>query len=184
MAQFFHLDRGNLLVEGQTIELEKKYDYVKHSNPKLTETFRNHYDKLFPNGVTMHGEHYFAKPTVHKNVNSVLELVFEYVRRSDFIDKPSRAESFFALDSLGDVFRIAQKLNNINVQNCSIWEVESETFHRADMQLLDLGTNLMTSFCAHEYWSGTARDDTEPLWEYLLVPPVKIVRKLNIYTSI
>lgn len=180
MAKFYHLDRGNLLMEGQTIELVKYNDILSNDNSQLTEKLQNHYNNLFPNGVTMHGDGYFAKSNNFTLISPSLELVFEYVRKANFLDKPSRAQSFFAVEPIHDIFRFADILN-VDVHNLSVWEVECETYHRANMRLLSVGSsNLVTSYYANEYWSGGTASDTEPFWEYLLVPPVKIVRRITI----
>jgi len=180
MAQFW-VDkyRGNTLTYGQTIDLVK-YNDISSTDPKFTKCLQSHYSKLFPRGVTWHGNSYFAKCNDFILINPSLELVFEYAKRAYFPDKPSRAESFFAFHSLQDIFVFANVIN-IDASNHTIWEVECDNYHRGNMRLLSLGSNLVTSYYAHEYWSGSAGGDCEALWEYLLTPPVHILRK--IYTE-
>lgn len=180
MARFYHLDRGNKLEVGQSIDLVKINDINCRDNPMFTQTLQSHFYNLFPNGVTSHGDGYFASSSEYAIISPAIELLYEYVRKANFKDKPSRAESFFAVKSLNDIQRFAD-MYRINIYECSIWEVECENYHRGDMNLLKiLPSNLITSYFANEYWSGGTADDPQPFWEYLLTTPVKIVRKINL----
>lgn len=179
MGRFYHLDRGNLLVEGKTISLAKFND-ISSASPEYTEKLQNHYNVLFPNGVTQHGNGYFANEGKFEFTSPFIELLFEYVRRANFSDKPSRAESFFALDSPTKIKALASMLH-VEIHNCTVWEVECETYYTANMRLLSLRcSNLVTSYNANEYWSCGTGGDPQPFWEYLLVPPVKILSRINI----
>lgn len=180
MAKFYHLDRGNKLYEGQIVQLDKYNDIICDNNSRFTQILQNHYNDLFPNGVTEHGNGYFASNNQYILINPQIELLFEYVRKANFKGKPSRAESFFAVESINDIQRFTDRYS-INIFNCTIWEVEAESYYRYNMNLLNISSsNLVTSYIANEYWSGGTAGDSNPFWEYLLVPPVKIIKKVNI----
>ena len=165
-------------------------DHLELSHPealKKNEMALQHFDMLFPEGVTYHGNEYFVKPErriIGENrqfeprfgLNATIELIFEYVRRSHFPDRPSRFQSFFAFDSEGDTNRFIREKTKL-ADPAYVWEVECEHEpFRADMNLLDIGGSVIcVSYFAHKYWSGESGSD-RPLWEFLL-PRSVFVRK-------
>jgi hypothetical protein len=55
-----------------------------------------------------------------------------------------------------------------------IYEIEADDFFRGDMKLLYLGgSGIGALLFAAKYWGGDA--SPAPRWEYLLVPPVRVV---------
>jgi hypothetical protein len=72
--------------------------------------------------------------------SAILEILFEYVRRTCFPDKPSRFISFFAWQTLEQ----AQAFRRTHADETKpIWEIEVETYHRADMNLLRLEGSIL-----------------------------------------
>ncbi|WP_017416032.1 DUF2441 domain-containing protein [Clostridium tunisiense] len=176
--KFYHLDRGNSLKEGQVVEL-KQIDDIECTNvPKLSSELQNHFNELFSDGVTRHGEMYFAFGG-HNNSNPIIELILEYIRKANFNNKPSRNKCLFAVENINDIFRLATLLN---AKNFTVWEVECESYFKANMNLLGINTPsiLINSYIFNDYWKGNQGIDDNPLWEYLLVPPVKIIRKIEL----
>ena len=172
MANFYTVDRTSRLEENQIINLIRYNDVEP---PEL----QSHVDEMFSHGVTFHGEHYFLKNSSQAKLASPnIEILFEYVRRSQYPypHRPSRFQSFFACESV-DVAKIFRE--RYGSSDASIWEVEAQDSFRADMNLLIIGNKsiLVYSYFAHLYWRGETKSD--PLWENLLVPPVKIVRRIN-----
>jgi hypothetical protein len=174
MGRFFHLDRRAQLYEGVVIER------VAHKDVQPSD-LQEHVDAMFPKGVTEHGRQYFVGNTVIGPVQEpAIELLFEYVRRASFADTPSRFESVFAFNSLAD----AQQFRaDTGAAGAAIWEVEAEPGLRADMNYLRLvGVSALTvSYFAHRYWAGeSSAPDSAPeaLWEYLLLPPVRVVARV------
>lgn len=170
MGHYFTVDRNMSLRKDQIIDI-MKYDDV--NPPEL----QSHIDFLFPDGVTNHGELYMLRgETPANSVNGVIELIFEYVRRSYFPSSPSRFQSVFAFENINQAIHFRNeyaKSDNI------IWEVESDNAFKADMRLLILrGSVLFLSFNAHKYWKGISSEDN-PIWEHLLVPPVKVIRRID-----
>ena len=99
-------------------------------------------------------------------------LTREGLRRRSYPSRPSRFQSFFAFGSLNharDVRRRAKK------PDASIWIVEAPgPLFRGDMNLLGAGHHPEERLRA--YWDGKALDESAAIWEYLLVPPVTLVR--------
>ena len=166
----FTVDRNRTLEEGRVINL------VKYSDVRPPE-LQVHIDFLFPDGVTSHGESYMLRGrTPAKGVNEVIELLFEYVRRSRFPSRPSRFQSVFAFENIDQAVDFR---NEYGTPDSLIWEVESDVAFKADMRLLTLEGSLLTlSYNAHRYWKGISSGDN-PLWEYLMVPPVKVIRRID-----
>lgn len=170
MKKFYHIDRLGKLKEDQNISLIKYNDI----NPRELQL---HTDEMFPDGVSQHGEHYFLKNGSQAKLASPnIEILFEYVRRAHYQNKPSRFQSVFAFESIEQALTFKQKFGT---PDSLIWEVESKESFKADMNLLTIGNNsiLVYSYFAHLYWQGQTREN--PFWEHLLVPPVRIIKKID-----
>ena len=169
MTKFFTVDRSGTLTQGMKIAIHRHTDIDPPSLQK-------HVDVMFPNGVSKHGDSYFLSSGSRANVTSpAIELLFEYVRRAHFSDRPSRFTSFFAVDSLPAATAFNDKYGG---GAAAIWEVEADAYFRGNMTLLTSNqTNLVYSYFAHLYWSGEIGPvDVEPFWEFLLACPVKVLR--------
>jgi len=165
MGFYYTVDSKNFLKSGLMIEI-KKYDDVRPIE------LQEHVDKLFPDGFTNFGERYFLCDAImHKKIENQLELVFEYVRRSNFPTAPSRFQSVFGFDTTESARVFIEKYRK---GKGSIWKVEADKLFKADMNLLHSGSLLRVSYQAHTYWSGNPENST-PFWEFLLSPPVKVI---------
>lgn len=174
--RYYHVDRLSTLTEGQIIQLVKWDDI---DPPEL----QNQADILFPDGVSYHGNCYMLSSdwALQSNPNNrdpkTIEIIYEYIRRSNFTDKPSRFQSFFALNTMDQVKRFKDKYD---IHNSSVWVVESDSVFKADMNLLSLGSSpLACTYLAHKYWQGEAGFDPNPFWEYLLKLPVTVLEKIE-----
>lgn len=171
MKPYFHVDHNGVLKEDQIINLVK-YNDVQPSELQV------HVDSLFPDGLTSHGEIYMLRgETSAMGINGNIELLFEYVRRSYFTSRPSRLQSFFAFEDINQTVNFIDKYIKTD---SLIWEVKSEVVFKADMNLLTLqGSVLTVSYNAHRYWKGSPGGEN-PFWEYLMVPPVRVIRKIEV----
>ena len=116
MRRYYHVDRNRTLKEGQIINL------VKYNDVNLRE-LQDHVDFLFPEGVTSHGERYMLKgETPAIGVSPVIELLFEYVRRTHFPSCPSRFQSVFAFETIAQAVNFKTKYGT---SGSLIWEGES-----------------------------------------------------------
>ena len=174
MNRFFHVDRTMKLYEGEEIVLEK------NNNVKSDELL-GHINFLYPDGISLHGKNYILREIKSLNnctmVNSsqLIEYLFEYVRKGYYSQRPSRFQSVFAFDNIEKAKFFQDKYCN---SQGNIWEIESEESFKVDMNLLTLGNSLLEAdYCAHLYWKGETTGN--PFWEYLLVPPVKVIRKVD-----
>jgi len=169
MRRYYHVDRNRTLKEGQIINL------VKYNDVNLSE-LQDHVDFLFPEGVTSHGERYMLKGKPPKGHSPVIELIFEYVRRAHFSSRPSRFQSVFAFETIAKAVKFKNKYEK---SDSLIWEVESDVAFKADMSLLTLQVSLLLeSYNAHRYWRGNSSGNN-PVWEYLLSPPVRVIRRIG-----
>ena len=169
MALFYHIDRVGKLTEKAIIGLTKFNDI----QPIVLQ---EHVNSLFPEGVSQHGDTYFISNNGNMiNINTEIELIFEYVRRSNFPKMLSRFQAFYAFDNIYDA-------NEFRVTYCnskgSIFEVEAEYFEKHDMGMLMLnGSILSISYYAHLYWKGESNSE-KPKWENLLKPPIRISKRV------
>ena len=168
MAIFYTVDRKNTLSEGLEINL-RKYDDVTPIE------LQKHVNEMFPDGVSCHGEFYFLKDQTRANATSPnIELLFEYVRRANFPDRPSRFQAVFGTE---DIEHAKEFRKRFGKSEDNIWKIESNNYFRADMSFLTLNDTLLVySYFANRYWSGESSDI--PLWEVLLSPPIKILKKV------
>jgi hypothetical protein len=140
---------------------------------------------LFPEGVSAHVLNYIFSEVYNISECSIIkrsqmiEFIFEYVRKSYYPQRPSRFISFFAFDSIELAKNFRSEICNSQGNIC---EIESEESFGADMNLLRLEKLLLKAdHLAHLYWKGETIGN--PYWEYLLVPPVKVIRKVDDQTS-
>jgi len=116
MWRYFTVDCNRTLEKDQIINLVK---YGDVEPPEL----QVHIDSLFPDGVTSHGERYMLRGQAQDmGVNEIIELLFEYVRKSHFPSRPSRFQSVFAFENIDQAVSFG---NKYRTSDSLIWEVES-----------------------------------------------------------
>lgn len=167
----YTVDRSRQLRVGQVVDLQRHRDI---DPPEL----QTHADSLFPTGFSSHGERYFLQSGQDARLAEPnIELIWEYVRRSFFSHLPSRFVSMFACRTPDDARAWRGKYRN---QDDPIWAVECDGAFLADMGLLTQeNTIIVISYLAHLYWSGLSHPKIESFWEYLLVPPVKVLKRVS-----
>jgi len=141
---------------------------------------QEHVNKMFPEGVSHHGDKYFLLDNSAGNISSpAIELLFEYVRQAHFPNAISRFQSFFACETKGEAIHFRNIYGN---EKDSIYEIyTANDYMKVNMMLLGNNqTTLIYSHFAHEYWNGHASELPNPFWEVLLKLPVTIGSKLNI----
>jgi hypothetical protein len=137
--------------------------------------------RLFPRGVTSHGQQYLTGWPAQDNQAPAMwavEAFFEAVRLAEHRDCPSRFESIFAFETEADAraFVGSYRLGFPS----AIYRVRGEARHRANMPLLKLvGVPVSHAFAlARHYWRGE-RGPAAELWEVLLAPPVEVVELVD-----
>ena len=164
---FYHVDRWDDLSPGRTITLEAFEDDSTALDAAVEE--------YLGDGLSRHGRHYAGADLYSDDPDEVwdvaCEVIFEAVRQARFPSLPSRLQSVFALRTLDDVAAFVDEMAD---GTCSVWEVEAERGLIADMNLVDAENLADGLYRADHYWRGeTVHDD--PLWEVLLVPPVRVL---------
>lgn len=164
-----HLDRSGKLSEGDTLKLFDDYG---------VDTFIN-IAKIYPLGISEHG-HKYGFGTEPRDAlllcnSKAFEWLFESLRLSCYPDALSRLQSVFALGE-SDVSRFIKEFGPIT-DEAACFEVESLRVEKRDMSLLtgDIASAFLN---AHKYWKGLCSE--KPFYEYLLLPPVKVMRKLSL----
>jgi hypothetical protein len=179
MNKFYHVDRSNSLTSGLVMGLINYRDVEP-------DELQKHVDILYPKGLSSHGERYLLKNNSSANIaDPNIEILFEYVRRAQFPEKPSRFQSIFAFQTI----REASIFRSIYAStNSPIWEVMAMKSFMADMRLLTTNCSILVySYYATLYWSGKPapenpgpeKQSPELSWEVLLEPPVQVIRKIQ-----
>lgn len=173
--EFYHMDRRGFFTEEKIINL---YSVSINGN---VDGLEEHAKFLFPNGLSKHGNQYLNAGVT---IDSITEWFFEYVRRSDFNNRPSRFESIFAFNSIEDLRRF--KVEKEIYELYPIYKLQSDNFFKADMNLVgNQSSPLVSSFFAHNYWSGKTNEELNkefnltPLWEYLLTGKIKVLKRIE-----
>jgi len=177
MANFFTVDRLGKLKASQVLDLQIYADVM----PPVLQSL---VDSLVPEGVSQHGEQYLLKnpnSQLKAVANSPIEMFFELFRRARFPTRPSRYQSWFAAETLEEAQAFRQKYGN---PANSIWEVEANSFFKANMSLLKpTNSMLCQAYLAQCYWNGSEGPSGElkipPFWEVLLMPPVKVIQEIK-----
>lgn len=170
MTIYFHVDRGAQLCQGQRINLQKlefptSPDLDLHCNSQLL------------NNVSFHGKQYLNSQVKAGNGEAAIELIWEYVRRAHFPNKPSRYGATFAWRTKEE----AEAFLEIAGPNIAkIWRIDAAESFIANMSLLNIGTSaIRASQFAHAYWEGSVgpviNGLQKPAWEVLLTGNLTVI---------
>lgn len=169
MAVFYHVDVRGEIQQGETITT------MPVTSSKYPEGAKE-VNRMFPLGISYFG----ATIMLHMDpdcldvaIEQILEMIRRQFRGKCDVDFPSRMSSLFACGDLQSARSFQKRFQRPDGR---IWEVECNDFFRGDMSFIchDVASN--RNLAVH-YWQGRQRSD-EPFWEYLLRPPVKVVREI------
>lgn len=190
----YHADTLGELCEGQILSLRHARTPIYH---------------LYPGGVSSFGERVFLKPENETQAKmQAVEIMFDYIRRLRFPDKPSRFESVFASASLEESRawrkRILQDFgtNTDGSRECDnvfcpgIFAVQSDRIYIADARYLDCQSALQAGQLALSnvlpfalaYWESVQEIQIElpssmrqgyVKPELLLECPVRVLRRIE-----
>ena len=185
MPRFFHVDRSGALTAGQVI------DRAGH-NVGLPE-FQTVFDRLFPDGVSRWGAAFVAQAgrkldlapgmgadALSETHTTYAEFILELVRRSAWLDKPSRFSSVFAVKTLAEAKQLRAERG---WGNTPIVRVDGTPGHRGDMRLVGTASTILVAwYYADRYWSSQPHPmpgAPAPLWEELLLPTITVVERVR-----
>jgi hypothetical protein len=191
VRRLYTADRDGGLHEG------KRLDLMRPLADELSP-LSDHGDWLFPRGVSLYGTVNlyvpFAPsephlPTPHTLVN----LLFEYVRRSHYADRPSRLMSVFACETVDEACWFAAiGPPGLRMTTVPIFEVEvsHDRIHRGDIAIIGalrgdravLGDGELLSaaksWLLHHYWQGLSLEHPKSRWEHVVELPVTVGRQV------
>lgn len=167
----FTVDRSGLLSKGHVCALT---EYADVAPPEINALVR----ELCPGGVSFHGEAYLLKNDRSTNITDAnTEIIFEWVRRANFPDRPSRYQSLYAVDNLNAAQTF---MNMVGAADSPVFRLVSERAFRADMRLLIANNSaVVKSYFASLYWQGLPFPQGEPQWEWLVPCPVVIGERIG-----
>jgi len=174
--KLFTIDRARQLKANDTIRLFNDYAYVE--NTEETEQWLQLVRNQYPAGISEHGNRYLFDET--GSTDKLCEIIFEYVRQQRYSDQLSRFQSFFAVEAT-DIDRLVTILD-CNPGQYQVFEVSGDRIEKHDMLLLKGSSFVNCSYYANQYWSGGHTES--PLYEYLIEPPVNIIRRVDVIDSL
>jgi len=186
MLRYYTVDRSDSLQPGSQVIADFNFHSCRFfpvQDHFTRQDLERLVQELFPEGLTQHGKRYLLDeclviPTPHGPAPQVpnipmVELICELVRRLSFPNLPSRLQALYAWASPDEALAFQREFGG-----GTIYEVEGDQYFRGDMNLLYLGGSGIGAWqFAMKYWSGDA--SPAPRWEYLLVPPVRVVHRLD-----
>lgn len=170
--ELFTIDRISGLSPGMTCSL---IEYKDIKPVEVSELI----SELCPGGVSRHGKIYLVENTQTSTFSDAnTEMLFEWVRRAKFPDRPSRYQCIFAVDSLSaaNIF-----MREVGVVEAPVYRVipNLEPF-RADMRLLDARMSAAVKmYFANLYWQGLPHPADHSFWEWLVPCPASIGERIS-----
>lgn len=170
MPIYYHVDRLGQLTPGLDFQFQKMpigqwSDLVDHA------------ELHWPQGVSRHGNQYLGT-SVMNSLAVAIEIAWEFLRRGQFPERPSRFASVFAWKTYAEANAFRQKA----APQAKIWAIEAQEGFTANMTLLTIGhTALRISQLADAYWQGKAAPEeysdqlAPPCWEVLVPLPVQVL---------
>lgn len=134
--------------------------------------------RAFPDGLSVFGYRHMTPDQPFGEVpKSKLEMEWkcEQIRQRFYPRIRSRYQAFFGVATLEEAIAFRQKTKAETGITGTIWEVEADrVYHRGDMRLLT--PECCTESHLRAYWEGRPLDGGVPVWECMVIPPVKMVR--------
>lgn len=130
--------------------------------------------RLFPRGVSKHGDAYFlSADAIAGDISYSIDWGLEFYRRAMYPNAPSRYECVFACESLSGAMAFRAQYRH---PDDPIYEInaDEDSIHRGDMSLLNnSSTCLVYTYQIEHYWSGKTFSQ-QPFWEVLIPLPATI----------
>jgi hypothetical protein len=177
---YYHLDRGRYLKPDDVLRLIPCQNdiFLSTWGAFISPDLISHLRDMAKQGLSRHGHAYLVNLIIGTfSISSyMVEIFWEYVRWREYPDKPSRFQSVFAWDDLERAIEFAKQAGS-----GVVFEIENDgRYFVADMNLLRLDFDPDKQMNrARLYWEGRPGEtDTlyTPQWEYLVVPPARVVR--------
>lgn len=178
---YFTVDRSGRLANhitfGNIVLLKEKTEVILPRH--------NIIEKLFPQGMSMHGLAYLTRfdMTAKNNFNlglindSLTELTLEIIRLNFFPKFTSRFQSIFAFKTYEEAAKFGKETIKEYTDNIGkIYELDCENEQpRFDIHWLKRQTRVAASLAdSFSYWEQKSNPDKPPFWEYLISLPVHI----------
>jgi len=182
MAVYFHISHetftnGNL-APGLTISLTKPFKGPSSPPPDdvvYWENVERTVNADHPEGVSYWGEKFYLN-LMDDEFMLERERYCEVVRRSQFPQMLSRLQGFFACESLKDAVEYRDRFKRSDAE---IWEVEHDgRSHRLDMRWMRPCSEHEMKRNVLQYWSD--KETESPTWEILMLPPVQVLRQIDV----
>jgi len=170
MAIFFHVDvRGEIKAGDMLTTMPVKSSSYPEDAVEL--------NRMFPQGLSYFGATIMLHMG-HEGSDTVIEQILETIRR-EFrqkcgVDYPSRMTSLFACRDLQSTRQFRDRFQR---KDGRIWEVECDDYFKGDMDFVCHELTEDHNLAVY-YWQSRQKS-VKPFWEYLLRPPVKVIREIS-----
>lgn len=168
--EIYHVDRGKKLSQGQFVNYR---DSPENLRSQVIEIVNEYY----PEGISRHGEKYLTTVEPNEFTNYLNEWVFEFVRMTEFPERPSRFQSVFGTETVENAREFA---NQFWEDEVNIWKIEciDSCSFRGDMSWLGTQSFPDGIWRSREYWNGNSIGP-DPTWEIFGKLPVKVVELME-----
>lgn len=172
MPQFYHVNHGcEDYTEGHVITL-RPFIALTFGDVATWQAMERIWNQRFPAGFSLWGLRLLYNDFDERDIPD-RELDCEKYREKFFPTRPSRFQSLFGLGTLPEALEFKRKMK----KPAAVWVVETaEVTFRGDMNHLRYGKHPTEVLQA--YWEGKPAGP-DPIWEHLLVPPVRLVRRID-----
>lgn len=174
--KLYHIDRLGELNEGMILDFlaVNKIPNIIYKGTEISSEINSVIKRYFDNRLSSHGINY-VNLLFEDNSSEKIEIVFELIRQLKFNERPSRYQSFFAVEKC-DIRRTID-LIHASETKYRVFEIESDNYFKADMNLLAGSGGIILVNNAEKYWSQ--KESADPLNEYLVQLPIKVGRLLQ-----
>jgi len=176
MVKLYVVDRYNRYRENHVVSLKTFNDITPVELGHLIL-------ELFPDGVSDQGNYYFLSNSPYVDPTINIDWSFEFYRRAQHLDKPSRWQCLYAWQQLDEAIAFRSSKGS---PSDPIFEIDTDlrNCHIADMSLLDNADSaLIHTYRAELYWQGQTMPNHlcngwRSQWEVLVPLPVTIGRQI------
>ena len=170
-----------------TVEINQICELLDPDLSIIRDDMKHIITDIYPEGLSRWGNYLYPQRSNAQNAGMmVYETIYEYERRLNFPDLPSRFQSIFATKSIEDLkiwLPTFQARNipffiwKIDTLDSSVIELDSNYLAGGDVFGLQAFSPVLTSFAANKYWKGSMTDN--PRKELLVSPKIKFIENIS-----
>ncbi len=176
----YHITHSN-------VEKNQIYELLEPDFSIIDDSMKHVITNNFPEGLSHWGNYLYPKRANFQTAGmSVYETIYEYERKLNYPEKPSRFQSIFATKSIEDLKlwiptfqgrNIPFFIWKIDTLDSKVIELDSNFLAGGDVLGLQTFAPALTAYVAKEYWNGSMTGD--PRKELLISPKIKFIEDVS-----